>query len=84
MKHPRRLLALLLLLACLPFPALGDEEVSLAQLSPEPSVEPYATPAPTAAPTATIPPGRLFRDGSMQIIVTAGGDMTIGGDVRKR
>lgn len=66
--------------------AFADEEVSIIALSPEliPTEAPLWTPVPSAAPEATVPPEKLFRDGTIQILVTAGGDMTIGGDVRKR
>ena len=37
-------------------------------------------------PCSRLPPcnWRQFKDGSFQLVITAGGDMTIGGDVRKR
>ncbi len=86
MKKSLGLLLAFLLILTMTASATQDEDVSLADLHPEVSPEPMLTPAPTAAPpaTPTVPPGRLFKDGSLQIIVTAGGDMTIGGDVRKR
>lgn len=67
-----------------------DEEVSIADLDPSLAATPEPQPdapegaAPEAAPTATVPPERVFKDGTIQLIITAGGDMTIGGDVRKR
>ena len=65
---------------------MAEEEVSLADLHPEitPVViaETPSLPSPTSI--ATIPPDKVLRDGTVQIVITAGGDMTIGGDVRKR
>ena len=93
----KRLMILLLVLALgfsgslLPV-ALMDEEVSIADLDPsfsatpkpeEPGV-PQGDEPQDASPTATIPPERVFKDGTIQLIITAGGDMTIGGDIRKR
>ncbi len=82
------LLLLTLLIADVPA-GLADEEVSLSQFAtPAPvvqsqgegtgelSVAPTATPA--AQPVVTLP------DGTVQIVITAGGDMTIGGNTRKR
>ena len=65
-----------------------DEEVSFSQMNPDPEV-PQTEKADEdtlvlPSPPPTIPPEKLFRDGTVQILVTAGGDMTIGGDVRKR
>lgn len=79
------MLCLLLLMSA--FPLSADEEVSLFSLDPQPESTPavpeiQAEPVPTLAPTA--PPEKISRDGSVQILVTAGGDMTIGGDIRKR
>ena len=70
--------------------ALMDEEVSIVELDPSLTATPEPQPDapegsnPEAAPTATVPPERVFKDGTIQLIITAGGDMTIGGDVRKR
>ena len=67
-----------------------DEEVSIVELDPSLAATPEPQPDapegsnPEAAPTATVPPERVFKDGTIQLIITAGGDMTIGGDVRKR
>ena len=67
-----------------------DEEVSIVELDPSLTATPEPQPdAPEGsqaepAPTATVPPERVFKDGTIQLIITAGGDMTIGGDVRKR
>jgi len=67
-----------------------DEEVSIVELDPSLTATPEPQPDapegsnPEAAPTATVPPERVFKDGTIQLIITAGGDMTIGGDVRKR
>ncbi len=82
------LILLTLLIADAPA-GLADEEVSLSQFAtPAPvvqsqgegtgelSVAPTATPA--AQPVVTLP------DGTVQIVITAGGDMTIGGNTRKR
>lgn len=80
-------LALLILLLFIMLTATAvDEEVSLVELTDAPasSVPPGATPQPVQEPQATIPPDRIVEDGTVQVIITAGGDMTIGGDVRKR
>lgn len=92
MLRKQHLIVFLLLLTLLisDVPAgLADEEVSLSQFAtPAPvvqtqgegtgelSVAPTATPA--AQPVVTLP------DGTVQIVITAGGDMTIGGNTRKR
>ena len=91
-KH--RILAILMIVSMtitlLPS-ALADEEVSLSDfLTPAPATvqdpgadaglveghTPSMTPAPEPPPT--------LPDGTVQIIVTAAGDTTIGGDIRKR
>ena len=71
--------------------AFADEEVSLSQfLTPPPeSIEaPVGNPGSqdggTPAATATPAPIPTLPDGTVQIVVTAAGDTTIGGDVRKR
>lgn len=83
---------LILVIVCLllfaTFSASMDEEVSFSQMNPDPEV-PQTEKADEdtlvlPSPPPTIPPEKLFRDGTVQILVTAGGDMTIGGDVRKR
>lgn len=67
----------------------ADEEVSLVDLDPNPTTTPAPQegggaqqPGEVAAPS--VPPERLFKDGTVQLVITAAGDMTIGGDVRKR
>ncbi|MGI6696866.1 MAG: CapA family protein [Christensenellales bacterium] len=90
----QRILAILLMLCMtlgmLPS-ALADEEISLSHfLTPAPAVveNPAAESvgaeniAPSA--TATAEPIETLPDGTVQIIVTAAGDTTIGGDIRKR
>ncbi|NLG57663.1 MAG: CapA family protein [Clostridiales bacterium] len=93
MFEKKRFTALLLsfLLAASAFPfALADEEVSITQLlTPPPGTpdtaftvegqpeEPALAPSPTPEPVPTLP------DGSVQIVITAAGDTTIGGDVRR-
>jgi len=70
--------------------ALADEEISIYDLDPSLLATPEPPPAntysaePTLQPPATVQPERQFKDGSFQLVITAGGDMTIGGDVRKR
>lgn len=86
------LMSLVLLCALALNGALADDEVSIIDLDPSITATeiPAATPEPGQAepqapqPTASIPPERVFKDGTIQVVVTAGGDMTIGGDVRKR
>lgn len=83
---------LLVVLAVFITAGQADEEVSIAQLlpsfteAPEPlSMEEnglVSEPVTTAEPT--LAPEQVFKDGSFQIVITAAGDMTIGGDVRKR
>lgn len=81
------LIALALVINAFPF-AAADEEVSIAQLiSPPPETEltlgtqespagmPQVTPTPVPVPT--------LPDGTVQIIITAAGDTTIGGDIRR-
>ena len=69
--------------------AHADEEVSIIDLLPsittttDAPLDPAATTEPSAQPVQTIPPDRVFNN-NLQLIVTAAGDMTIGGDVRKR
>jgi len=84
-------LILMLTMGSIALPAaLMDEEVSIVELDPSLTATPEPQPDapegsnPEAAPTATVPPERVFKDGTIQLIITAGGDMTIGGDVRKR
>ena len=81
----------MLTVGSIPLPAAQmDEEVSIVELDPSLNTTPEPQPDvpegsnPEAAPTATVPPERVFKDGTIQLIITAGGDMTIGGDVRKR
>jgi len=84
-------LILMLTMGSIALPAaLMDEEVSIVELDPSLTATPEPQPDapegsnPEAAPTATVPPERVFKDGTIQLIITAGGDMTFGGDVRKR
>ncbi len=84
-------LFLLLVLLGLVFPAgLADEEISLGELAPVITPAPQEeggndlTGEPVTPPTPTLSPEQTFKDGSFQLIITAAGDMTIGGDVRKR
>ncbi len=87
-----RRLGCLLLISLLIFAATAgaDDEVSLSQLTPqaEPTAQAMSPlPGKTAAPDPAAPtpqPERVFQDGTIQVIVTAAGDTTIGGDVRKR
>ncbi len=85
-KLSAALIALVLCTFMLDIAVLADEEVSIIDLNPDllATVAPLSTPTPTTAPDITIPPQNLLGDGDIQITVTAGGDMTIGGDVRKR
>lgn len=81
--------ALIALVLCISMPgwaSLADEEVSIIDLNPDlqTTAAPLSTPSPTSTPENTIPPQNLLGDGDVQITITAGGDMTIGGDVRKR
>jgi len=83
------LLMALLLLAPSAQLALADEEVSIFDV--DPSLRPTETPEQTPAPdglegqdTPTEAPVARDRSGAFQLVITAGGDMTIGGDVRKR
>ena len=65
----------------------ADDEVSIIELDPSLTAtpEPLTAPSESAAePAATISPDRVFKDGTFQLVITAGGDMTIGGDIRKR
>lgn len=65
----------------------ADDEVSIIELDPSLTAtpEPLTTLSePAAEPAATISPDRVFKDGTFQLVITAGGDMTIGGDIRKR
>ncbi|HOQ62746.1 MAG TPA: CapA family protein [Clostridia bacterium] len=84
------LLAVALLCALSTGMALADEEISIYDLDPSLLATPEPPPAntysaePTLQPPATVQPERQFKDGSFQLVITAGGDMTIGGDVRKR
>jgi poly-gamma-glutamate capsule biosynthesis protein CapA/YwtB (metallophosphatase superfamily) len=84
------LLAVTLLCALSTGMALADEEISIYDLDPSLLATPEPPPAntysaePTLQPPATVQPERQFKDGSFQLVITAGGDMTIGGDVRKR
>ncbi len=85
-KLSAALILAVLSMSMLLVPALADEEVSIISLNPDlqASPAPIPTPLPETAPIATIPPQNLLGDGTIQITITAGGDMTIGGDVRKR
>ncbi|NLW21472.1 MAG: CapA family protein [Clostridiales bacterium] len=89
MKKFLLLLMALLLLAPSAQLALADEEVSIFDV--DPSLRPTETPEQTPAPdglegqdTPTEAPVARDRSGAFQLVITAGGDMTIGGDVRKR
>ena len=70
----------------------ADEEVSITKLNPNSTATPEPVSesvngrvlAPIDTPTPTLLPEQVFKDGSFKIIITAAGDMTIGGDVRKR
>lgn len=88
MKKLFAMLVASLLLLGLPFAVPADEEVSIVDLSPELSQpeSPDTQPAGTIEqpPEPTIAPEQIKKDGSFQLIITAAGDMTIGGDVRKR
>ncbi|NLX82446.1 MAG: CapA family protein [Clostridiales bacterium] len=91
----KKLLLILLTLSiccgvCLPS-ALADEEVSIIDLDPgiSETPSPEATPAvnpkhEAEEPAPSVPLEKVFKDGTIQLVITAGGDMTIGGDVRKR
>ncbi|MGI6725163.1 MAG: CapA family protein [Christensenellales bacterium] len=91
MKRTGLLLLIFILLCLVPMSvALADEEISIYDLDPSllatpapPAADIYST-DPTQPPLATVQPERQFKDGSFQLVITAGGDMTIGGDVRKR
>jgi len=84
------LLAVALLCALPTGMTLADEEISIYDLDPSLLATPEPPPVntcsaePTLQPPATVQPERQFKDGSFQLVITAGGDMTIGGDVRKR
>ena len=84
------LLAVALLCALSTGMTLADEEISIYDLDPSLLATPEPPPVntcsaePTLQPPATVQPERQFKDGSFQLVITAGGDMTIGGDVRKR
>ena len=89
MKKFLLLLMALLLLAPSAQLALADEEVSIFDV--DPSLRPTETPEQTPAPdglegqdTPTEAPVARDRSGAFQLVITAGGAMTIGGDVRKR
>lgn len=87
-------LFLLLSALCLsvPFGSLADDEVSMMELNPSLTATPEPAPVtdstagdePVMEVTPTLAPEQVFRDGSFQLVITAAGDMTIGGDVRKR
>ena len=90
MKKTIALILALAFLLSLPFAGvLADEEVSIFDV--DPGLKPTEAPEPTPAPDgsgvsgeSTAAPVLLDRSGAFQLIITAGGDMTIGGDVRKR
>ena len=90
MKKTIALILALALLLSLPFAGiLADEEVSIFDV--DPGLKPTEAPEPTPVPDgsgvsgeSTAAPVLLDRSGAFQLIITAGGDMTIGGDVRKR
>ena len=91
MKRTGLLLLAVALLCALPTGmTLADEEISIYDLDPSLLATPEPPPVntcsaePTLQPPATVQPERQFKDGSFQLVITAGGDMTIGGDVRKR
>lgn len=92
LKKMKLLLLLMVLLSCLVTVAQADEEISITQLAPNLTAtpEPVSESAgdgaltPIATPTPTLSPEQVFKDGSFKIVITAAGDMTIGGDVRKR
>lgn len=84
-----RILTVFLLLLALCLPVLADEEVSIFQQEEEPLVtqtETETSPVQneTPAPLATIPPDKILPDGTIQVIITAAGDTTIGGNAKKR
>lgn len=87
-KSMYRFLVALLVFCLMASVSLADEEVSFDELLPEPEATlapiPGGLPETSAAPEVTISPERVFKDGTFQLIITAAGDMTIGGDVRKR
>lgn len=65
----------------------ADDEVSIIELDPSLTATPEPVTdlsEPTVETAATISPDRVFKDGTFQLVITAGGDMTIGGDIRKR
>lgn len=87
-----RLITILLLLSALCLPVFADEEVSIFQLE-ETSVIEEETVSETgtvpveenaAQPMATIPPDKILPDGTIQVVITAAGDTTIGGNAKKR
>ena len=86
-KFRSLLLSLVLLLGLLPVQA--DEEISMFA-SPTATAAPVisgqaATQQPAEEPVATISPELLLLpDGSTQITISAAGDLTFGGDIRKR
>lgn len=90
MKKSFLFLLSLVLISCLFITSmLADEEVSLFDLSPTQEDEAgqdqdqnQDQESPSIEPSPS--PDKLFRDGYVQVVVTAGGDMTIGGDVSKR
>ncbi len=89
-----RFLSLLLasVLALTALPVLADEEVSIQEVFPQTNVtanenqptgeNPVGTQVPAAEPTPE--PVPTMPDGSVEITISAVGDITIGGDVRKR
>ena len=65
----------------------ADDEVSIIELDPSLTATPEPVTdlsEPAVETAATISPDRVFKDGTFQLVITAGGDMTIGGDIRKR
>lgn len=83
------LLALCICCTALMAGVFADEEVSLVDLDPNPTVTPAPQEGgeaqqPGEEPAPSVPPERVFKDGTVQLVITAAGDMTIGGDVRKR
>ncbi|MDD4080237.1 MAG: CapA family protein [Eubacteriales bacterium] len=89
-KHRFIILLLTLSLVISAFPVvLADEEISIAQLiTPPPGAEltQGAEDSPAGAPEAATTPAPVptLPDGTVQIVITAAGDTTIGGDIRRR
>ncbi len=84
----RRLpLILLLLLISLTVMTAAEEEVSLFQAPPPATTAPQQDVGDESQPDATqapaVPPANLLPDGSVVVTISAVGDLTFGGDVRK-